>query len=427
MQMKSFQMKQFYVLSIFILAMVASASGQSEKLKVGGNGVTVDVGRDYYDADPTVIQSELKILEFEGGFGTFEGGKNYVKAFGKKVFIEAIANSEVAMERALGLTKPETLEIFRESDHLNNLKKFNSDFYNFIEGMATEVGVPVEDIVIALNDGVFFAIGVHHVRDEVLEKLGFIKKGCTVAGFNNGLLGQNNDNPTSYSGNSVLVKSKDDKIMLLTMGSPLVMLMGMSEHIALVVNTVDAFFSGHSIRDGGLPDAAIAMNALLNFKSVDETIEKYRDTKLNVALAFTFADKEGGLGTIEFNAKQFVGNIILRPKENEHYIAHTNHPRLSAQYITDIWFNGDRGRADRMLARSFWRLQYAESFLATSSDNKVEEIQLLFKTHPVLFAGSDGLDFRTTVSVIWDIRNQIAYITPDRPDITDYKRVVWDK
>lgn len=418
-------MKHFNLLILIILSSTMVAKSQTKILKAGGNGITVDVGRAYYDADPTVIQSELKILEFEGGFGSYAGGQNYVKAFGKETFIKAIEHAEVAMEEALGLNKTEALKILRESNHLDVLNKFNSGFYSFLEGIAAEIDAPVEDVVIALNDGVYFAIGVHHVRDDVLEKLGFIKKGCTAAGFNNGLLGQNNDNPTAYAGNTVLIKSKNDKIMLLTIGSPLVMLMGMSEHLAIVANTVDAFFSGHLIREGGIPDAAVAINALLNFKSVDETIEKYRDVKMNVALAFTFSDKEGGLGTIEFNAQQFVGNIILRPKEGEHFIAHTNHPRFAEQYITDTWFDGNRGKADRMLARTFWRLQFTESFMATSSDKNVEEMQLLFKTYPVLFVGSDGLDFRSVVSVIWDIKNQSAHISPDRPDITNYQKVDW--
>jgi hypothetical protein len=50
------------------------------------NGVTVDIGRPYYDADPTVIQRELAVVEFEGGFGTFDGGRNYVRAHGREAF-----------------------------------------------------------------------------------------------------------------------------------------------------------------------------------------------------------------------------------------------------------------------------------------------------------------------------------------------------
>jgi hypothetical protein len=305
------------------------------------------------------------------------------------------------------------------------LKKFNGGFYRFLEGIASESKHPVEDIVLALNDGIFFAVGVQGTRDKVLEKLGFIRKGCTVAGFDNGILGQNNDNPVKYSGKTILVKSADDKIMLLTMGSPLVMLMGMSENLAVVVNTVDAFFSGHSLRDGGLPDAALVINALLRYKSVDEVVANYTDAKENVAIAQTYADKDGGLATIEFNAKQFTGNIVFRPKSGEHFIAHTNHPKLQEQYLIDTWFDGDKGKANRMLARTIWRLEYAENFLATSADRKPEELKTLFRSHPVLFASSDGLDFRSTVSVIWDIPNQTAYIAPDRPDLVEYQQVTW--
>ena len=213
--------------------------------------------------------------------------------------------------------------------------------------------------------------------------------------------------------------------MLLTMGSPLVMLMGMSENLAVCVNTVDAFFSGHSIRDGGLPDAALVMNALLRFKSVDEVVANYHDAKENVAIAQTFADKNGGLATIELSAKQFIGNIVIRPKSDEHHIAHTNHPKFKEQYLVDTWFEGDKGKANRMLARTIWRLEYTENFLATSANKKAEELKTLFRSHPVLFASSERLDFRSTVSVIWDIPKQTAYVAPDRPDLVKCQRVTW--
>ena len=45
------------------------------------------------------------------------------------------------------------------------------------------------------------------------------------------------------------------------------------------------------------------MNALLKFKSADEVVTNYKDVKENVAIAQTYADKQGGLATIEFNAK----------------------------------------------------------------------------------------------------------------------------
>jgi hypothetical protein len=191
------------------------------------------------------------------------------------------------------------------------------------------------------------------------------------------------------------------------------------------VNTIDAFFAGHSLRDGGLPDAAMVINALLSHRSVSDVVASYRDAKMNVALATTFADKDGGLATIEFNAKQFVGNIVINPEPGDHHIAHTNHPRYTEDYLIKSWFDGDKGKANRLLARTIWRQEFADSFLATAADKSINELQQLFRTYPVLFAGSDGLDFRTTVSVIWNITEQAAYITPDRPDLTEYQRVDW--
>jgi hypothetical protein len=241
------------------------------------------------------------------------------------------------------------------------------------------------------------------------------------------LLGQNNDNPTKYSGANTLVKSVSDQIMVQTIGSPLVLLMGMSAHLAACVNTVDAFFAGHSLRDGGLPDGALIMNALLSYRSVDEVVAEYGDAKMNVALAVTFADRDGGLASIEFHARQYIGNIVVRPDVGEHHLAHTNHPRYNEEYLIKTWFGGDRALADQKLANSLWRLDYANAFIRTSSDRTVAELQQLLSTYPILIPGSGGMDFRTTVSVIWNLNEQAAYITPDRPDLTRYTRVAWDQ
>lgn len=245
-----------------------------------------------------------------------------------------------------------------------------------------------------------------------------------MAGFDNGILGQNNDNPVKYSGETTLVKSVDDKIMILTMGSPFIWLMGMSENLAVVENTIDAFFMGHAIDKGGIPDGYLIMNALLSFKSVDEVVENYKDAKMDVALSVTFADRKGGLASIEFSADSPIGNIVILPKQGQHYIAHTNHPRFSEQYLVETWFEGDKGKANSMMARTFWRQEYAENFLAASASQKEAIVlQHLFRQYTVLFAGSDNLDFRTTTSVIWDINEGCGYVSPDRPDIAEYERV----
>ncbi|MHC5061668.1 MAG: C45 family autoproteolytic acyltransferase/hydrolase [Planctomycetota bacterium] len=424
-------MKTTLAIKIIFSAMVAmalpiqSAAQDGQMLRKAANGVEVDISRTYYDPDNTVIQDKLKVIQFKGGFGTFEGGRNYTKAFGKQSFAHAVEDAEKSMKQALGLEKAQVLTILRESNHLKHLKRFNGGIYRFLEGVSAETKLSMEDITFALLDGIYFAVGIHETRDKTLKELGILRRGCTVAGFDNGMIGQNNDNPAKYAGANVLVKSTDDKIMLLTISSPLVWLMGMSENIGVVVNTIDAFFSGHSIRQGGLPDGAIIMDALMSYKSVDDIVENYRDTKMAVALAVNFADRNGGLASIEFNAKQYTGNIVIRPRSGEHFIVHANHPRFSEKYLIETWFEGDKGKANRMLARTIWRQEFAENFLATSVGKKVKELQQLFRTYPILFAGSDGMDFRSGISVIWNVREQAAYISPDRPDITKYQRVTW--
>ena len=77
------------------------------QVQLAANGIGVDIDRPYYDADRTVIQDELPVVEFEGGFGTFEGGQAYVRAFGSAAFERAVDSVEAALVTGLGLGKDE--------------------------------------------------------------------------------------------------------------------------------------------------------------------------------------------------------------------------------------------------------------------------------------------------------------------------------
>ena len=68
----------------------------------------------------------------------------------------------------------------------------------------------------------------------------------------------------------------------------------------------------------------------------------------------------------------------------------------------------------------------AENWLGASNERDVRDLQYLFRSHPVLYPASGDLDFRTTVSVIWNIGEGAGYISPDRPDITEYERISFD-
>ena len=124
------------------------------------NRVKVDIGRPYYDPDDTVIQKKLKVIEFRGGFGTYEGGLNYANAFGREAFAHAVADAAESLDQVFGLTKDEGLRIIRESGQLENLKAFNEGLFRFLEGVSDSVRVSVAELVLALNDGLMFAIGV---------------------------------------------------------------------------------------------------------------------------------------------------------------------------------------------------------------------------------------------------------------------------
>jgi hypothetical protein len=106
------------ILCLIAVGIVSDEAFAQDALKKAGNGVEVDISRPYYDADPTVIQEKLKVLEFRGGFGTFEGGQNYAKAFGRDAFAHAAKDAEASMKGAFGLDKADALEILRESNHL---------------------------------------------------------------------------------------------------------------------------------------------------------------------------------------------------------------------------------------------------------------------------------------------------------------------
>ena len=52
------------------------------------------------------------VVEFRGGFGSFEGGQNYARAFGPEAFAHAVNDAEASMKGALGLDKARPSKFF---------------------------------------------------------------------------------------------------------------------------------------------------------------------------------------------------------------------------------------------------------------------------------------------------------------------------
>ena len=119
-------------------------------LRTAGNGVTVDIGRPSYDPDNTIIHDKLKIIEFAGGFSTSQGGENYAKAFGVDTFTRAVDDAVESIEQSFGLSKEQGLKIIDEVGQLDTLRTFNNGLFEFLQGIAAQTGIPVEEIVLAL-------------------------------------------------------------------------------------------------------------------------------------------------------------------------------------------------------------------------------------------------------------------------------------
>jgi hypothetical protein len=113
-------------------------------------------------------------------------------------------------------------------------------------------------------------------------------KGCTVVGFNNGILGQTMDLGIDMIGETVVWNSPE---LIVNAVSPFYTGMAMSRNMASNNNTIDAFST--LALEKGAPQSVVYLAAIMNTDNIDDAAELLSKYRTNASGAATLADKDG--------------------------------------------------------------------------------------------------------------------------------------
>ena len=386
------------------------------------NGVEVALKGTYTKPNDVIIQAKLPIIEFDGL--TVRGGeqivKGYDRAFGKGYIAKFITNHISNAERNFSQEQLATA--------LKTTQAFIKDFPEieaFYQGFAKASGTSFNDVLLASwsEDGNF----AHHMLevketlfgDKDLSRLTELEgpqKGCTVVGFDNGILGQTMDLNIGMLGETVVWKSNE---LIVNAVSPFYSGMAMSSNLASNNNTIDPFST--QALDNGAPQSLVYLAALMNSSNVDDAAKLMSKYRTNASGAATLADKNGGLASFEFHADGF-----KRIDATDNYIVHTNHPIGQEQQLADTITNGDLHAFNRLAAQTVGRYEFADSFMKWDIERTAGSIQSLFKSRPVLLPPTETNSFITGTANVSDINAGCMYATPCLADLTECVKLCFD-
>ena len=383
------------------------------------NGIKVELKGTFGEPNNIIVQSELPIFDFEGL--TVRGGEQIVESYDKTFgdgYILKYIKSHIGTSR-----KYYSDEQLAEA--LKTTRDFVEDFPEikaFYQGFANASGATLDQVLLAswAEDGNFG----HHML-EVKEALFGDKKvppffegkgpnkGCTVVGFSNGILGQTMDLDLDMVGETVVWRSPE---LIVDAVSPFYTGMAMSRNMASQNNTIDVFST--MALENGAPQSLVYLAAIMNSENVDDASELLSKYRTNASGAATLADKDGGLSTTEYYA-----DGTKRIPAEFGYIVHTNHPLGEEQELADALTDGNLDALNQIAAQTLGRYALAESFMRWDIERSVESIQSLFRSRPVVMVPTKTNSFVTGSANVSDINAGCMYVTPYRPDLTDFVKV----
>lgn len=387
------------------------------------NGVQVELKGTFSEPNNIIVQSELPIFKFEGL--TVHGGEqivaSYDKTFGDGYIRDYIkrhieTSSKYYTDQQLAAALKSTKNFVRDFP----------EFEAFYQGFSNASGATLDEVLLASwsEDGNF---GYHMI--EVKEALFGDKKvplffeekqpnkGCTVVGFNNGILGQTMDLGIDMIGETVVWNSPE---LIVNAVSPFYTGMAMSRNMASNNNTIDAFST--LALEKGAPQSVVYLAAIMNTDNIDDAAELLSKYRTNASGAATLADKDGGLATFEYYA-----DGVKRIDAEFGYIVHTNHPLGQEQQLADTLTDGNLDAFNQIAAQTLGRYDVADSFMRWDIERTAGSIQLLFKSRPIVLPPTKTNSFITGTANVSDINAGCMYATPYRPDLTDFVKICFDK
>ena len=394
--------------------------------RVGLNGVFIDLSGNFYAPNNAqILQDKPPVIEFDGLSQT--GGQQIVNgyrdAFGADVMGNHIRSKLKEVDERLGGAGREAI--------LAVLPKVNEkfpelmDFYTGL-GLATEHSM--EDVYVAAwaEDGLFakwaseLAAGNMEALKSAAQKLydsDVPIRGCTAIGWNNGVLGQNQDMPIDMAGHGAIWKSDE---VIVHAATPLFNAMAMGREMATVLNTVDLYHQG-GLMDGA-PISGISMSMVAKFDDAMKARDTLAELEVNAAYSTHYVDKKGKILTVE---NQRGKNIVIDGSARG-YITHSNHPLGREIFLVDEYAFGDARMFDKAAATTLWRNEVARAAAKYSPTKDVAALANLFRQIPVLKSPYDGNDFVTTNSVIHNLNEGCSYGTVWMPNLVDYTRVCFE-
>lgn len=386
------------------------------------NGVKVELTGNRAHPNNIIIQAELPIIEFEGL--TFKGGQQIVQGYEKiegKGYYAGFVNKYLDKINKIFTSEQIATATKTSEDFINDFPRLES----FVEGLASEAGLTKQQVLLAFwaED----ALASHSIKKMGVElfegsdfKLHGEKnvKGCTVTGFTNGIIGQNMDLSIDVTGASVTWKSPE---LIASGPSPFHPVMNMSRNLATNTNTIDIFST--LALEKGVSTGLLYIATITNATTVDEAEKLMAKYQLAASASTTMADKQGGLKTLEWHANGFT----TFEAEKEGYIVHTNHLRGREQETADALFDGDMRQFNIFVKETLGRYYTTAEFMKYDIERNADSIKAVLSQRPVLLSPTAGNSFVTSMSNVSDLNEGCQYISPYRPDLTDYVEVCFDK
>ena len=417
-------MKKSFLAAILITIFSAPVSAEENPEFVTSlNGVKVELKGTYAEPNNIIIQSELPVFEFEGL--TVRGGEQIVESYNKAFgdgYILKYMKSHIETSR-------KNYSDEKLAAALKTTQNFVKDFPEiqaFYQGFANATGVTLDQVMLASwsEDGNFG----HHMLEVKEAMFGDKKvplffenkqpnKGCTVVGFNNGILGQTMDLSIDMTGETVVWKSPE---LIVNAVSPFYTGMAMSRNMASNNNTIDVFST--LALENGAPQSLVYLAAIVNTDNVDDAAKLLSRYRTNASGAATLADKDGGLSTFEYHA-----DGIKRIPAEFGYIVHTNHPLGQEQQLANTLTDGNLDAFNQIVVQTLGRYAFAESFMRWDIERSAGSIQSLFRSRPVLLPPTKTNSFITATANVSDINAGCMYATPYRPDLTDFVKICFSK
>ncbi|MBB6461810.1 C45 family peptidase [Flammeovirga kamogawensis] len=239
-------------------------------------------------------------------------------------------------------------------------------------------------------------------------------KGCTSMAFNNGIVGQNNDMGIDFleGAPTVMIRTKNS-LFIPTDGAHF---QGMGEHVGIVLNTIIDLESGTTLGKDNIvsTDAVFAM--AVQCKSADEFLEKIKGFGTPSPINFTIADDQGNHYAVRlFEDRMEVANHDDRGSYS------ANHTQATKDAILKKF---DIYTANSYTSNTFAREEAARSFLKYSPELTVGAMQHVFSVRPInISKDAPESTFVTVQTMIFDVANGVAYITPDNPRFVEYTKI----